>query len=90
MNLNNPNIDQEIINHRGDIEYMDSIIEESNKQIAELDELLELFLEKYCPGKTGIDILDLDTSNPAYRFYNYQTEKYAKYTRLIKLANAYK
>jgi hypothetical protein len=81
--------DNFILNNRGNKQALNAALDEVNSAIKRLDVKMDIFLEKYCPGLTSLERLDLDTKDPMYRFYNFQREQYASLTRIVRLIKAY-
>jgi len=87
MNLQ---LDQQILNHRGDTVFLNDTINKLVMYKGKLDVQIQTFLERYCPGVHGIEQTELDASNPVYRYFNHKRMEYAQVERLIRVAKAYK
>lgn len=88
--MNFKQIDNSILNHRGDASFLDGVIEDMQKYKDKLDWQVNKFLNDHCKGISGIELTDLDTSSPIYRYYNYKCGQYADVARTIRVAKAFK
>jgi hypothetical protein len=83
-------LDQEILNNRGNVTFLNDVIGQLKEIRAKLDWQVNKFLTDQCKGVLGIALTELDSTNPKYRYYNYKCGQYASVERLVRIAEAYK
>lgn len=83
-------LDNSILSNRGNVPFLDNVINELIEIRNKLDWQMTKFLAEQCKGVRGIELTDLDTSSPIYRFYNAKTTEYNLVERTIRVAEAYK
>lgn len=88
--MNLKNIDNQILANRGNVEVLDSIIDNLIEFRSKLDWQMTKFLNDHCKGVRGIELTDLDSNSPIYRYYNAKTQTYNFVERSIRVAEAYK
>lgn len=82
-------IENTILTHRKDPAFLDKIIEEYTQVKDKLNWQMNKFLNDHCKGVAGIQLTDLDTSSPLYRYYNYKCGQYSSVERIIRVAKAF-
>lgn len=87
--MNFREIEQGILNHRGDKSYMEGVIMSMQPLKEKYDWQMNKFLSKYITGIEGLKKLELDNSNPLYRYYQHKCEQYAAVERIIRVAKAF-
>jgi hypothetical protein len=80
-------IEQAILNNRGNRVVMNSALWHLNGLKQEYDWQATKFLRDFCSD--GVEKIQLDTTSPLYRYYNFKNQQFGDIERLIRVANAY-
>ncbi len=87
--MNFKEIETGILANRGNKKYMEDVIASVMPLKEKYDWQMDKFLTTYIRGIEGLKKLELDNSNPLYRYYQYKTNQYAEVERIIRVAKAY-
>jgi len=91
VSVNLSKLDQDILNNRGNVAFLDDIISQAKEFRVKLDWQMNKFLTDHVKGVNGVESLNkLDTSDPVYRYYNFKIRQYGDVERIIRVAEAYK
>lgn len=82
-------IEIKLLRHRGEKEIIAQLVGEVEVLKDELNWQMTKFLTDFCPGLNGLQKIELDTSNPAYRYYNMKCDQYESIERVLRIAKAY-
>ena len=87
--MNKHQIENGILNNRGNKEYMNNIINSMRPIKEKLDWQMSKFLGDYCKGIEGLKSLDLGGNINLRRFYDHKCSQYREVEHIIKVAKAY-
>lgn len=87
--MNKKQIEQGILNNRGNKEYMNNVINSMHPIKEELNWQINKFLDTYCNGIEGLKALDLGGDSALRQFYEHKCQQYRDAEHIIKVAKAY-
>ncbi len=87
--MNKQQLENDILNHRGDKEYMNNIINSMEPIKMKINWQMNKFLDDYCKGIEGLKALDLGGNVNLRRFYDYKCQQFRDAEHIIKVAKAY-